>query len=606
MAKDLGPRKFAPRIGAVTLALAAFLPMASRALCKREAMDLPVIISGTRPSVAAKINGREVRFIVDSGAFFSMITAPVAEEFKLPTRMVFGLRVGGIGGVTVPTLATVKEFTLKNVVTPNAEFLVGGSSAGSGVAGVLGQNLLSRWDVEYNLAQGMIRLMKDDDCRKAMLAYWVQPSDTYSVIDISKGTQTDPHTTGAAYVNGAKIRLVFDTGAAMSLLSRRAAERAGIKLDAPDVVDAGLVSGVGTGMVRSYIAPVDSFKFDNGEEIKHTRLRIADEDFDFTDMLLGADFFLSHRIFVANSQNKLYFTYNGGPVFNLTRNAAAAPASGEPPGGASAQQPLEGKSGANEPADAAGWERRGMAFAGRQDLDRALSDLMRACELAPTNADYLVERGHIYLQKRDPENAMRDFNRAVELKPDHVPALMSRAELHVGAHDISDARADLDAIDKAAAKQADVRFDMALAYEQVELMPQAITQLDLWIASHEEDSRLPIALASRCRARGVLGEDLSRALKDCNRAVSGSSKGSNPRILASRAFLHLRVGDFDKAIADYDVALKMNPQMPAALYGRGLAKIKKNRRSEGDKDIAEAVKMAPTVANGYKKMGLSP
>ena len=30
-------------------------------------------------------------------------------------------------------------------------------------------------------------------------------------------------------------------------------------------------------------------------------------------MLLGADFFLSHRIYVANSRDKLYFTYNGGP-----------------------------------------------------------------------------------------------------------------------------------------------------------------------------------------------------------------------------------------------------------------------------------------------------
>ena len=36
-------------------------------------------------------------------------------------------------------------------------------------------------------------------------------------------------------------------------------------------------------------------------------------------MLIGADFFLSHRIYVASSQRKLYFTYNGGPVFNLAR-----------------------------------------------------------------------------------------------------------------------------------------------------------------------------------------------------------------------------------------------------------------------------------------------
>jgi hypothetical protein len=42
------------------------------------------------------------------------------------------------------------------------------------------------------------------------------------------------------------------------------------------------------------------------------------------DMVLGADFFLTHRIYVANNQQKMYFTYNGGPVFDLSRNPAVA------------------------------------------------------------------------------------------------------------------------------------------------------------------------------------------------------------------------------------------------------------------------------------------
>ena len=35
------------------------------------------------------------------------------------------------------------------------------------------------------------------------------------------------------------------------------------------------------------------------------------------DMLLGMDFFLSHRIYAARSQGKIYFSYVGGPVFRL-------------------------------------------------------------------------------------------------------------------------------------------------------------------------------------------------------------------------------------------------------------------------------------------------
>jgi len=43
------------------------------------------------------------------------------------------------------------------------------------------------------------------------------------------------------------------------------------------------------------------------------------DDLPDADMLLGSDFFVSHHVFVANSQHKLYVTYNGGPVFNLTK-----------------------------------------------------------------------------------------------------------------------------------------------------------------------------------------------------------------------------------------------------------------------------------------------
>jgi tetratricopeptide (TPR) repeat protein/predicted aspartyl protease len=584
-------------IGAIALALVSvsLLPLSSYATCKREAVDLPVTISGTRPVIAAKVNGADVRFVVDSGASFSMITPAAAEELHLKIGMApLGLRVAGIGGTTVPSLATVKAFTLANFTLTNIEFLVGGSGVGSGSIGLLGQNFLERWDIEYNLAQGMIRLMKDDDCRKAMLAYWVKPDDPVSLIEIARTTPMKPHTTGFAYVNGTKIRIAFDTGAAMSMMSRHAAERAGIKLDTSGVIDAGLVAGIGSGMAKSYIVPVDSIKFAEGEEIKHTRLRVADLDLEFTDMLIGADFFLSHRIFVANSQNKLYLTYNGGPVFNLAKSTAAAPQVAAEP------------QASNDPADAAAWARRGTAFAGRRDFDRAIADLTRACELEPANPEYFFERGQIYLQKSESGNALTDFNRVLELKPDHVPALMNRAELRISAKNIAEARSDLDAIDKIAAKQAEIRFELAMALEHANLMASAITQLDLWIPSHQEDSRMPIALAGRCRARAALGQDLAQALKDCNHAVSSSFKGSNPEIMDTRGLVRLRLGDYDRAIEDYDAALKMNPQMPAALYGRGIAKIRKKRMAEGDADRTKAERITPKIAEEFAALGITP
>jgi tetratricopeptide (TPR) repeat protein len=147
---------------------------------------------------------------------------------------------------------------------------------------------------------------------------------------------------------------------------------------------------------------------------------------------------------------------------------------------------------------------------------------------------------------------------------------------------------------------------MAAVYERADLLPSAIAQFDLWIESHPEDNRMVYALSGRCKARGVLGQDLPAALKDCNTAVSRSGKQVNAGVLANRALVRYRLGDYDKAMADYDAALKLQPKSAWALYGRGLVKLKKNQRGEGDQDMAEAVKIAPSVVDGYKRMGLSP
>src|SRR3984957_10395944 len=284
--------------------------------------ELAVTMAGTRPLINAKINNQEARFVLDSGAFYSMISEATAAEYNLKLKAApYGLRLQGIGGAVTTQLATVKDFGIAGALIHNVEFLVGGSEVGSG--GLLGQNFLHQWDVEYDFSKGVVRLFKPEGCRKARMAYWLTPGQTYSETGIESVMQSRMHTVGEGYVNGQHIRVTFDTGAYNSFLSLRAAARAGIKIDSPGVVEAGYSRGIGRSMVKTYIATASSFKIGDGEEIKNARLRIADSDLAESDMLLGSDFFVSHHIFVANSQSKLYLSYNGGPVFNLAKTTPA-------------------------------------------------------------------------------------------------------------------------------------------------------------------------------------------------------------------------------------------------------------------------------------------
>jgi tetratricopeptide (TPR) repeat protein len=74
--------------------------------------------------------------------------------------------------------------------------------------------------------------------------------------------------------------------------------------------------------------------------------------------------------------------------------------------------------------------------------------------------------------------------------------------------------------------------------------------------------------------------------------------------LDTRGFAYLKSGEFDKAIADYDAALKIDPQRAASLYCRGLAKNKKGDSVGGDADIAAAIAIKADIAEEYAGYGV--
>jgi tetratricopeptide (TPR) repeat protein len=320
--------------------------------------------------------------------------------------------------------------------------------------------------------------------------------------------------------------------------------------------------------------------------------------------LIGADFFLSHRLFVANSQHKMYITYNGGAVFNLGKTPIEITATET-----KKDQAEETKKDQAELTDAADLARRGAASADRQDYEHALSDLTRACELNPNEPEYLYQRGMVYWASKQPALALADFDHALSLKPDFLAARISRAEFRVGNKDTAGAAVDLDAADQSAPKQSDSRFTLGELYERAENYQAAIAQFDLWIASHRDDSKMARALNGRCWSRALLGTELERAIDDCDDALRRTDKkdaGWYAARLDSRGFAYLRMGKIEKAIRDFDDSLKLNPKNASSLYGRGIAKLRQGKNSEGQAEIAAATALRPQIGDFFNRHGLTP
>ena len=592
------------------------VPGVCAAECKlAQIAQLPVTMDGLRPTLTAKIDGADALFTLDSGAFWSVLSPASAAQYKLQLNhsRLPGLYFQGIGGKVAAAITTVKTFTIFNVPLHNIDFIVGGSEVGVNTVGVIGQNLLRIADVEYDLGQGAMRLFRAADCKKDILAYWVKPGSGYSEMEIDRPTPREPHTVGIGYLNGAKIRITFDSGAQTSVVGLRAAASAGVKPGSPGVQPGGVGAGFGSSAIRTWIATFPVLKIGD-EEVHNARLHFG--DLGPLDMLLGSDFFLSHRIYVANSQGKVYFTYSGGPVFNLssphdTQTASnGPPASNEgptpqPPSPAAMTSPdTKGPAGESTPQDAAALARQAAALAARHEFEQALQEFNRACELAPAEPTYYYQRARVRLDLRQPEPAASDLDQALKLKPDYLDAVVARAELNLLKKDRAAALTDLEAADRLAAKESDVRLTLADLFERAENPEQAVTQLDLWIPVHSQDVRLPHAFNERCWNRALADRQLDLALEDCNAGLRRNAHSSE--LLDSRGLVYLRRGKLDKAIADYNAALKINPKIAWSLYGRGVAEIRKGMTSQGEADMAAAAAIAPRLSETAAKIGIVP
>jgi tetratricopeptide (TPR) repeat protein len=208
---------------------------------------------------------------------------------------------------------------------------------------------------------------------------------------------------------------------------------------------------------------------------------------------------------------------------------------------------------------------RGTANMAKRDFDRAIADYSQAVAIDPSEADYLNGRAGAYEAKNDLTRAMADYDKAIQLNPQSAYAFNNRGASFQRKGDYARASADYG--------------------EVTRLQPN---NADAW--------------AARCWVRAAGGREMQQALNDCNQALK--IKADAPDVLDTRGFVHLRLGKVDDAIKDYDAALKLDPKLAGALYGRGIAKAKKGDRNGGSSDITTAKAIRSDIAEEFARYGL--
>jgi len=315
-------------------ALALALVGNANAGCKIvQLAEWPVSHANNRPRIEGKVNGQPVTVLIDTGASSTFVWRWTANELGLPLSGAQGIRVFGAGGEAQIAATMIKDLQIGAYRASSVRLLAMGDEQGtkheSGM--VLGDEFFSSFSTEFDVAHGVVRLLRPQGCKADQLAYW---SSTYSQADLQPMRLQNPKILMDILVNGKHVSAMLDTGAPTSMLDLGVAERIGVKPGtAAEAIPA---KGLAAKSFATWVATFDSVSIGD-ETIRNVRLRVGDmfgkdtvaetgsriarSAGELPEMLLGFDFLLSHRVLVLPKEHAVVFTYNGGPLFQYVEPA---------------------------------------------------------------------------------------------------------------------------------------------------------------------------------------------------------------------------------------------------------------------------------------------
>lgn len=284
---------------------------AAHAACRiQPRTTVPVDVVDGHVLVDAQVNDVRVTFVLDTGADRTLMGEDVVRHLGLERDSWVASAVRGLGGIEQRPNALPRSLRLGDILL-RRRTLLGDNSvtvgplpvneiAGRPIAGLLGRDFLSPFDLDLDLPHHRIALYEVREC-DAWFLPWTVP---YAAIPLS--TPMNEALVVRAQVDGRPLRALIDSGASASLITAPGMVRLGLT---PELL--GRDRGADGGVVGPATVPMRLHRFAElrvGPEVTRQPLiwvapaRVVP----VVDMLLGADWMSSRRIWLSFATKQMF------------------------------------------------------------------------------------------------------------------------------------------------------------------------------------------------------------------------------------------------------------------------------------------------------------
>ncbi|WP_309738743.1 trypsin-like peptidase domain-containing protein [Chamaesiphon sp. OTE_20_metabat_361] len=213
----------------------------------------------------------------------------------------------------------------------------------------------------------------------------------------------------------------------------------------------------------------------------------------------------------------------------------------------------------SDPKSADAYALRGAGKIGSGDSEGAFADLDRAISLNPRNSRSYLYRGYAQMQYADPTQALRSINQAIAIDLNLGDAYSVRAVAKYLLGDPQGAESD---------------FQRALQINQKSFLTYVY--------------------------RGFIQVNAGNKAGFNDLATGIAISPNNPLGYSLRGQAYSSIKDYNRAIAQFDIALKLKPNYDSVYAYRGIVRMQQQQFSQGLADVEKALQINPNSEAGYQ------